>query len=87
MADEEKVTRIFEMSAEVAELFFIIVKELTDRGIEDSEELRIQILSYLAKQGGMERVYETKRTKEQFIVDMQNKGFKIHDATGGESDG
>jgi len=78
---KEKVTKVFEMTPDVAMKFFEVVKELTDQGVPDSKELRMEILSYLANNGYMNRVFETKRTKEQITEDFKKQGFKVDDRT------
>jgi hypothetical protein len=78
-SEKEKVTRVFEMTADTALTFFEIVKEVTGAGIPDSEELRITILNLMAEYGHLNRVYDTKRTTDEIVSDFKRHGFKIDD--------
>lgn len=66
----------FEMTGEVAEEFFRRVQLLEI----DNEETRTGVLIKMAKEGLITRVMETKRSKEEYVQDLQ-KNFNVLDVT------
>lgn len=76
---EDKSTRVFQMDADTALRFFELVEVLVKRGFEDTIELRTELLNYLAETGHMDRVYDTRRDKEQIIKDFRKQGFRVHE--------
>ena len=79
MDKKEKVTRVFQMSADIAQMFFMITMWNTDHGVKDSPKLRQYILNWLAKINKMDRVYDTSRSEDQIIQDLLGKGFNLLD--------
>lgn len=79
MYKKEKVTRIFQMTADTALAFFEIVGNLKKQGYKDSPEMRTRVLNSLAKAGKMDRVYDTKRTEDEVVKGFKAQGFKIDD--------
>jgi hypothetical protein len=67
---------VFRMGGSAAEEFFRRVTLLE----EDNEENRTKILIKMAKEGLIESVMETQRTKEQYVKDI-GKEFKLLDLT------
>ena len=75
----EKKTRVFQMTPDIAQMFFMLVTWNKEHGVEDTEKFRHYILNWLAKINKMDRVYETSRSEDQIVEDLIGKGFNILD--------
>lgn len=80
MADKkEKMTRAYMMEPEAATMFYLLVKFSTDHKVPDSEGLRNSILDWMARNGMMKTVFDTKRSKDQIVQDYRKKGLTVDD--------
>ena len=79
MDKQKKVTRVFQMTPDVAIEFFERVKAITDKGVKDTPELRQSILNYLMSKGKMDRVYDTERTPDEVVEGYQKQGLRVDD--------
>lgn len=64
---------MWQMDADAACLFFQLKQELHIT----TEEGCVQLLSAMAKEGRIERVTETGRSKERIIADLKAQGFNV----------
>lgn len=76
---EKKVMRIFQMTPETAEQFFLLIMWSTEHGVKDTVGLRQYTLNWLASKNKMSRVYDTKRTEDQVVQDYIKQGLRIKD--------
>ena len=82
MDKSKKVTRVFQMNPDSALEFFIRVKDAVKAGAEDTEALRQGILTRMAKEGLLDRVYDTERSEEEIVEDYKRVGFNVEDRRG-----
>ncbi len=75
--ESKRQMMVYTMSADVACLFYELCKDYA----LDTEQERVSLLNFLARQGLMNSVSTTQRTKQQIVADWQ-KHFDVLDLTG-----